>query len=98
MLITQTEGNEYLGRMLIGKLMSGEIGVGERLQAVDQKGQTTEQAKILKITKRYGPSLIEIDRAYAGDIISIAGFRMSTVGSTINSIGKNFVIPVLLFI
>lgn len=84
--------------MLIGKLSSGEIGVGDRLQAVDQKGQITEQAKIFKITKRYGPNLIEIDRAYPGDIISIAGFRMSTVGSTINNINKNFVIPVVLFI
>jgi len=85
-----------MGKMLIGKLTSGQISLGNRLQAVDQKGSVTETAKISNITKRYGTSLIEIDNAFAGDIISIGGFRKSTVGNTINNIGKTFVIPVLL--
>jgi GTP-binding protein len=95
MLITQTESGNFPGKMLIGKLMSGQISVGEKLQAVDQKGAITEMAKISRISKRYGTNLIEIEHAFAGDIISIAGFRNSTVGSTINNIGKNLVIPVL---
>ena len=81
--------------MLIGKILSGNLSVGDKLQAIDQKGSITEISKITKITKRYGTTFIEIDKAYPGDIVSIAGFRNSTVGHTINSLGKKFVIPVL---
>ncbi len=94
MLITQTESNNYTGKMLIGKLNSGSIALGDKLTAVDQQGHIVETSKILKITKRYGTNFIDMDRAFAGDIFSIAGFNSGTVGHTINSIGKSFVIPV----
>lgn len=35
---------------------------------------------------------IELKRAFAGDIVSIAGFQTSTVGNTINAQGKSHVI------
>lgn len=35
---------------------------------------------------------IELKTAYAGDIISIAGFQNSTVGNCVNSLGKDVVI------
>lgn len=36
---------------------------------------------------------VELKNAYAGDIVSIAGFSNSTVGNIINSPGKSNVIP-----
>ena len=36
---------------------------------------------------------VELKRAYAGDIVSIAGFNNSTVGNVVNQTGKNHVIP-----
>ena len=38
-------------------------------------------------------SEFELDQAFAGDIVSIAGFQNSTVGSTINSPENSHVIP-----
>lgn len=35
----------------------------------------------------------ELKKAYAGDIVSIAGFQNSTVGNIINEKDKNHVIP-----
>lgn len=40
-------------------------------------------------------SEIELTQAAAGDIISIAGFHNSTVGSTINKVGNTHVIPTI---
>ena len=94
MLITQTESNPYTGRMLIGKLWSGSIALGDKLHGVSQEGTLHEMGKVLKITKRYGTTFIDIDKAFAGDIVSVAGFNNITVGHTINSPGKTFVIPV----
>ena len=49
--------------------------------------------KILKIIKRFGMNHIELNQAFAGDIVSIAGIEKGTVGHTINTPGKNHVIP-----
>lgn len=38
---------------------------------------------------------VELKRAYAGDIISIAGLTGSTVGNVVNELGKNHVIPAI---
>jgi len=46
---------------------------------VDVSGKFIEQGKVSKIIKRYGMEQIEIPRACAGDIVSIAGFNISTV-------------------
>jgi GTP-binding protein len=35
---------------------------------------------------------VELKTAYAGDIVSIAGFGNSTVGNVINDVGKDYVI------
>jgi GTP-binding protein len=35
MLVSQTESNKYFGKMLIGRIFSGMISVGDKVQAVD---------------------------------------------------------------
>ena len=74
MLVSQTESNKYFGKMLIGRILSGKIGVGDKVHAVDALGVPVEQAKIIKIIKKFGMNQVELDHAYAGDIVSIAGF------------------------
>ena len=44
------------------------------MHAVDSKGSSVETCKILKIIKKFGMNQVELDTAYAGDIVSIAGF------------------------
>lgn len=73
--------------MLIGRIQQGQIKVGERLQAVGQNGEILEQSKILKITKKFGMHELDLQTAYAGDIVSVAGFNNGTVGHTLNNIG-----------
>ncbi len=94
MLISQTESNNYFGKMLIGRINSGKINAGDRVQSVDQNGNFFESAKIQKIIRRFGVHQIELQSAVAGDIVSIAGFEKSTVTHTINAVGNNQVIPV----
>ena len=36
---------------------------------------------------------VDLQKAYAGDIVSIAGIQNGTVGHTLNSIGNTHVIP-----
>lgn len=62
---------------------------------MDQNGEVIEQSKIAKIAKKFGMHELELQTAYAGDIVSIAGFPTGTVGHTINNIGQNHVIPAI---
>lgn len=95
MLINQTESNKYFGKMLIGRIQQGRLNVGDKLQTVGQDGEIVEQSKILKITKKFGVHELDLQTAYAGDIVSIAGFVNGTVGHTINNIGHSHVIPAI---
>jgi GTP-binding protein len=79
MLVSQTESNKYFGKMLIGRLFSGKIAVGDKVQAVDSTKNVVEQAKVIKIIKKFGMNQVELDNAYAGDIVSLAGFTQGTV-------------------
>ena len=47
----------------------------------------------MRIQKRFGMADIELKKAYAGDIVSIAGLQLGTVGHTLNNLGKTHVIP-----
>jgi len=39
MLVTQTESNQYFGKMLIGRIASGSIELGAKIAAVKQDGE-----------------------------------------------------------
>jgi GTP-binding protein len=65
------------------------------VSVVSTDGKTFEKTKVHKIMKRFGMNSVDLKTAYAGDIVSVAGFRGGTVGHTINSDGFNTVIPSL---
>lgn len=67
--------------------------MGDTVSSVDASGEIVESSKIAKIVKRFGMQELDLKTAYAGDIVSIAGLPMGTVGHTINNQGKTNVIP-----
>jgi GTP-binding protein len=54
MLITQTESNKFFGKMVVGRIHSGSISVGEKIQSIDSTGSIVEAGKVLKIIKKFG--------------------------------------------
>lgn len=79
--------------MVIGKIQQGVLNVGDKLSAVDQSGQVVENGRVMKIVRRYGQKQMEISTAYAGDIVSVAGFPNSTVSYTLNKQGNATSLP-----
>ena len=94
MLCSQTESNKFFGKMLIGRISSGKVKVGDKISSIDQDGKIVENAKVFKIIRRYGVHQMELESAVAGDIVSIAGIEKSTVTNTLNASGNNEIIPV----
>lgn len=96
MLVSQIESNNFFGKMLIGRIHSGQVNSGDLVVALDQQGNLIEKAKIFKLIRRFGTNQIELDSAAAGDIILLSGFKDATVSHTINSPSTSKIIKVTL--
>lgn len=59
MLVSQTESNTFFGKMLIGRVNTGRIAVGDKLVAVDNTGKFIDGNKVTRIIRRYGMNQVK---------------------------------------
>lgn len=85
MLVTMLETDQYLGRILTGKVLTGVAKVNDAVHAIRPEHGVVERARLTKLLAFEGLSRVPIDEAVAGDIIAIAGLEDATVGDTIAS-------------
>lgn len=83
MLVTTREYNSYLGRILTGRIHSGEVKVNQSIKALTREGELVENARISKILAFRGLERVPVESAKAGDIVAIAGISKATVSDTL---------------
>jgi GTP-binding protein len=83
MLVTTLEGDNYLGRILTGRIESGAITVNRQIKALNGKGDVVERARATKLLAFRGLARVPVERAEAGDIVAIAGLETATVADTL---------------
>ena len=83
MLATILERDDYLGRMLTGRIETGRIKIGENIKGMSPSGETIENFRASKILLFRGLKKVEVDEAIAGDIVSICGMVKTSVSDTI---------------
>ena len=96
-MVTNLDASDYLGRLAIGRVISGVLRKGENV-AVCQKPTETNAAPVLK---RKLSSLFQfsgIDRSdateiVAGDLFSLSGIEEVEVGDTIASVDNPVALP-----
>jgi GTP-binding protein len=82
----------FLGRIGIGRIYEGTIKRG--MQAVVLKpGGGRETFRVTKLMSFRGLERVDIDEAYAGDIVALAGAGDATVGDTICAVGSEEALP-----
>lgn len=74
--------NDYVGRIGIGKITKGMVSVGDNVNVIRVDG-SIKQFKIQKLLGFMGLKRIEVENAYAGDIVGIAGLEDIYVGETV---------------
>lgn len=83
MLATILEYDNFVGRILTGKVYSGKISVNEAVKALASTGEQKEVGKASKLYMFKGLQRIPVETVEAGDIVTFAGLSEATVGDTI---------------
>ena len=83
MLATLLESDNFLGRMLTGRVVSGTAKVNMPIKVLNLQGEQIETGRLTKLMSFSGVERVPVDEAQAGDIISIAGTTIASVADTI---------------
>ncbi len=83
MLATTLSNDPFVGRILTGRVETGRVKVGATLQALSRSGQKIEQFRVTRIQAFRGLAQADIEEAFAGDIVSLAGMSKATVSDTL---------------
>ncbi|XP_022135995.1 uncharacterized protein LOC111007804 [Momordica charantia] len=89
MLVSMMEKDFYLGRILTGRIACGVIRTGDRVHGLrikDSGVEKMEEGKVVKLMKKKGTTVVQIDSAGAGDIISMAGLASPSIGHTVANV------------
>lgn len=93
-LVSAIDYDNYLGRIGTGKIYNGQVAAGDEVMLVKRDG-TKHPGRVIKIFSYEGLARVEAKKAYAGDIISIAGFENVDVGESITDKNNPLPLPVI---
>ncbi len=93
MLVTTLEADNFLGRILTGRIESGVITTNRNIKALNRAGEVIEKTRVTKLLAFRGLARVPVDRAEAGDIVAIAGLEDATVADTLCDLTVDAPIP-----
>ncbi|MFN2189296.1 MAG: translational GTPase TypA [Candidatus Promineifilaceae bacterium] len=82
MLVTTLEYSDYVGRIAVGRLTSGEMRAGQSIMHISASGEM-EPAKITKLYSFQNLRRVEQEQIRAGDIVAVAGVPTVGIGDTL---------------
>lgn len=82
MQVTTLDYNDFLGRIIIGRIHNGTIRNGQPIALIRDDG-SIKRGKVTKLLGFQGLRRIEIEEARAGDIAAVAGFDEVNIGETV---------------
>src|SRR2546425_278257 len=82
MLVSNLDYSDYLGRIALGRIVSGRVAVGDSIVCIHRDGRR-ERATVTALFTYSGLEQVEIKHATAGDIIGLGGFEEVYIGETL---------------
>jgi GTP-binding protein len=80
--VAMLDWDDYVGRLLIGRVFNGSVKPADRVAVVHRDG-AVEPTKITVLYGYEGLRRVEIGEASAGDIVAIAGIDQIEIGETV---------------
>jgi GTP-binding protein len=82
MLVSNLDYSDYLGRIALGRIVSGRVTVGDSIVCIHRDGRA-ERATVTALFTYAGLEQVQIKEASAGDIVGVAGFEDVYIGETL---------------
>jgi GTP-binding protein len=82
MLVSNIDWSDYVGRIAIGKILSGTVSVADTVWRIHD-GEKPQRAKISKVFEYNALATSEAEIAVAGNIVGLSGFEDVEIGETI---------------
>ena len=74
MNINTIQKDAHVGRIVTGKIEIGSISVGDKIKVLDREGNKIgHDSKVTKLFYYQGTQRVDVEEAYAGQIVSLAG-------------------------
>lgn len=86
--------DNFLGRLAVARIYDGKIAKGQQVLLLNE-GQETKKGKIVKLSGYRGVQQVELDEAFAGDIVLIAGLDDADIGTTISDSEEVELLPAI---
>lgn len=91
---TTLDYNEYVGRIVVGRVVNGIIKSQDQVCVIKADG-SQERGKITKLYGFKDLGRVEIEEAEAGDIVGVAGFSDIQIGETICPLTDPVALPLI---
>jgi GTP-binding protein len=82
MLVSNLSYSDYLGRIALGRIVSGRVGIGDSIVCL-HRDRAPERATVTSLFTYSGLEQVEVKHASAGDIVGLAGFEEIYIGETL---------------
>src|ERR1043166_5033296 len=92
--VTMLDWDDYVGRLVIGRIVNGSVKQADRISVVHRDG-TVEQAKVTVLYGYEGLKRIEIPEGTAGQIVAIAGIETIDIGETVGDLENPVALPLI---
>ncbi len=92
--VASLDWDDYVGRLILGRIVNGTIRQGERV-AVVRRGGSVESAKVTVLYGYEGLKRVEIPEAAAGDVVAVAGIEPIEIGETVADPEQPVALPLI---
>ena len=93
-LITNIEYDNYVGKLAVGRLYNGTLKRNQDVILIKRDGKQI-RGKVSVLYGYEGLKRVEIQEAFSGDIISVAGLDNIDIGETIADFNEPIALPVI---
>ncbi len=94
MLTVNLAYDNYKGKIAIGRLYSGTLKKAMNVAHITRVGEV-KKTQITSLMVFDGLSRIDVDEAYAGDVVAVAGISDISIGETIADINNPIALPTI---
>ncbi|MGH9908338.1 MAG: translational GTPase TypA, partial [Pyrinomonadaceae bacterium] len=94
LLVANLDYSDYVGRLAIGRIFSGEIAIGDTV-LVAKQSRPALKVRISQLYVFEGLKREPVERAGTGEIVALAGVEDVEIGDTVTSVENPQALPVI---